>query len=84
MDEKEMVLDVLTGLKSSIANYSKIITECSNTELRKTFQQMRDGDEKFQYELYKIADEKGYYTPSQKANEKECENVKACLCGCGK
>lgn len=82
MDEKEMVLDVLAGLKSSIADYSKIITECSNPELRKTFQQMRDGDEKFQYELYKIADEKGYYTPSQKANKIECENVKSCLCGC--
>ena len=81
MDEKEMVLDVLTGLKASIANYSKIITECSDAELRKTFQQMRDGDEKFQYELYKAADEKGYYTPSQKANETECKNVKACLCG---
>ncbi len=82
MDEKEMVLDVLNGLKAGIANYAKIITECNDEQLRKTFQQMRDGDEKFQYELYKIADEKGYYTPAQKANDMECKNVKACLCGC--
>ena len=82
MDEKEMVLDVLADLKAGIANYAKIITECSDPELRKTFQQMRDGDEKFQYELYKIADQKGYYIPSQKADDRECKNVKKCLCEC--
>ena len=82
MDEREMVLDVLNNVKAGIANYSKIITECSDQQLRKTFQQMRDGDETFQYELFKIADEKGYYTPSQKANAHECANVKECLCGC--
>ncbi|MCL1936158.1 MAG: spore coat protein [Defluviitaleaceae bacterium] len=76
MNEKEMVLDVLTGIKSSIGSYAKCITECSDQNLRQTFQQMRDGDEKFQYDLYKIAEQKGYYKPSCQANEQEKTDVK--------
>ena len=79
MSEKEMVLDVLTGTKASIGGYAKCITECNDQNLRQTFQQMRDGDEKFQYDLYKIAAQKGYYKPSVPATPQDMNEVKAFL-----
>ena len=59
MNEKDMVLDILGGTKASLGNYAKVIVETANQNLRQTFQQMRDSDEKFQYDLYKIAEQKG-------------------------
>ena len=79
MQEKDMVLDVLNGTKASIGNYAKVITECSNQNLRQTFQQMRDGDEKFQYDLYKIAEQKGYYSCAPTANPQDMTSVKSNL-----
>lgn len=79
MKEKDMVADILSGTKASIGNYAKMITECNDQNLRKTFQQMRDGDEKFQYDLYKIAEQKGYYTPSQPVNQQDAAQLKATL-----
>ncbi len=79
MQEKDMVLDVLSGTKASIGNYAKVITECGNVNLRQTFQQMRDGDEQFQLELYKIAASKGYYTPAPAANPQDASSIKSHL-----
>ena len=79
MHEKDMVLDVLSGSKASIGNYAKVITECANQNLRQTFQQMRDGDEKFQYDLYKVAEQKGYYIPSPSVNSQDSSHVKSSL-----
>jgi len=79
MQEKDMVLDVLTGTKSSLGTYAKVITECSDQNLRQTFQQMRDGDEKFQYDLYKIAEQKGYYHSSPEAQMNDMSSVKSNL-----
>lgn len=74
-----MVLDVLSGTKASIGNYAKVITECGNPNLRQTFQQMRDGDEKFQYDLYKIAEQKGYYIPAPPASPQDATTIKSKL-----
>lgn len=79
MTEKDMVMDVLSGVKASIGSYAKIITETSDPQLRAMFQQMRDGDEKFQYDLYKIAEQKGYYTCAPKADQAQVQNVKSSL-----
>lgn len=79
MNEKDMVLDVLCGTKASIGGYAKCITECADQNLRQTFQQMRDGDEKFQYDLYKIAEQKGYYKPACAASQSDMNEVKAFL-----
>lgn len=79
MQEKDMVLDILSGTKASIGNYAKVITECGNQNLRQSFQQMRDGDEKFQYDLYKIAEQKGYYKCPPTANQQEVTQVKSAL-----
>ena len=79
MNEKDMVLDILTGTKAGIAGYAKSITECADPALRQTFQQMRDGDEQFQYDLYKIAQQKGYYKAAGPANQSDLSEVKAFL-----
>ena len=79
MQEKDMVLDILSGTKASLGNYAKVITETSNQNLRQTFQQMRDSDEKFQYDLYKVAEQKGYYTTSPPCNPQDVSSVKTSL-----
>ena len=79
MHEKDMVYDVLSGVKSSLGTYAKTIVECNNQNLRQTFQQMRDGDEKFQYDLYKIAAQKGYYHPAPPADAASSSQLKSQL-----
>jgi len=79
MNEKDMVLDVLSGVKASLGGYAKMITECDDQNLRQTFQKMRDGDEQFQYDLYKIAEQKNYYVPGASANALETSELKAKL-----
>lgn len=76
MDEKTMVNDILAGVKSDLTAYQTAITECENMGLRQTFQQIRNGDESFQYELFKVAQAKGYYQPASKATVTEINNVK--------
>ena len=76
MDEKTMVNDILAGVKSDLTAYQTAITESENMNLRQTFQQIRNNDESFQYELFKIAQTKGYYKPAQKATTTEVETVK--------
>ena len=76
MQEKDMVMDALSGVKSSLGTYAKTIAETDNQQLRQTFQQMRDGDEKFQYDLYKIAAQKGYYQPAPQADQAQCQQLK--------
>ena len=76
MDEKTMVNDILSGVKSDLTAYQTAITEAENMNLRQAFQQIRNGDESFQYELFKVAQNKGYYKPAQKATTTEVETVK--------
>ena len=76
MDEKTMVNDILAGVKSDLTAYQTAITEAENMGLRQAFQQIRNSDESFQYELFKIAQSKGYYKPAQKASQTEVEIVK--------
>jgi len=80
LNEKDIVLDVLGGVKASLSSYATNISETANPTLRQTFQQMRDGDEKFQYDLYKIAAQKGYYAVSPEADQSAISNVKQFLC----
>jgi len=79
MQEKDIVLDVLGGVKASLSGYATFISETANPTLRQTFQQMRNGDEKFQYDLYKIAEQKGYYATSPNATQQDMSNVKSAL-----
>ena len=79
MNEKVMVNDILSGVKSSLTTYQNAISESENTELRQTLQQIRNNDESFQYELFKVAQAKGYYKPANKATVTEIDEVKANL-----
>lgn len=76
MQEKDIVNDVLSSTKSGITNYSKAISECSNQNLRQTLKQIRDEDEKFQYQLYQVAEQKGYYKPAKRANQQDVDEVR--------
>ena len=79
MDEKTMVNDILSGVKSDLTAYQTAITEAENMNLRQTLQQIRNNDESFQYEMFKIAQTKGYYQPAQKATVTEINTVKSVL-----
>ena len=76
MDEKTMVNDILAGVKADLTAYQTAISEAENMNLRQTFQQIRNNDESFQYELFKIAQNSGYYKPAQKATVMEIDTVK--------
>ena len=76
MDEKTMVNDILNGVKAELTTYQDIISETENMQLRQTIQQIRNNDESFQYELFKIAETKGYYKPAAKATVMEVNEVK--------
>lgn len=76
MDEKTMVNDILASVKSDLTAYQTAISESENMGLRQTFQQIRNNDESFQYELFKVATTKGYYKPAQKATITEINTVK--------
>lgn len=76
MDEKTMVNDILNSVKAELTTYQSVISETENTSLRQTIQQIRNNDESLQYELYKVAEAKGYYKPSQMATEQDIQNVK--------
>ena len=45
-------------------------------QLRQTVQQIRNSDESFQYELFKVAQSKGYYKPAAAATVTEIQTVK--------
>jgi len=79
MQEKDIVLDVLGGVKAGLTGYATFISETDCPNLRQTFQQMRDGDEKFQYDLYKIAAQKGYYACSPNADQQAINSVRTAL-----
>ena len=76
MEEKYMVNDILESTKASLTTYQGVISEAENMQLRQTIQQIRNNDESFQYELFKVAETKGYYKPAQKATSTEIETVK--------
>lgn len=76
MDEKTMVNDILSGTKSELTTYQDVITETDNMQLRSAIQQIRNNCESFQYELYKIAQTKGYYKPAEQATPQEITQVK--------
>ncbi len=76
MDEKDMTNDILEGTKSDLNTLQGVISEAENTGLRQTIQQMRNNTETFQYELFKMAQTKGYYTPAAKASQTEVDNVR--------
>ena len=77
MQEKDMVNDTLSQVKSSLVTYAQAITECANTQLRQTYQTIRNGCETFQYDLYRLAEQKGYCKPAAPADYGDITTVKS-------
>jgi spore coat protein CotF len=76
MQEKEMVNDVLSQINSSLTGYANVIAQASNQQFRQAIQQIRNSCETFQYDLYKLAEQKGYYKPAAQADQSEIIQVK--------
>lgn len=74
--EKAMVNDALSSVKSSLTTYANVISECSNPNLRQAIQQIRNSCETSQYELYQIAQSKGFYQPATMADDNEVNQVR--------
>ena len=77
MQEKDMVNDILSMLNSSLTGYANVIVQCSDQNLRQTLQQIRNSDEQFQYQLYRVAEQKGYYRPAEQATPQEIQEIKS-------
>lgn len=71
-----MVNDILSMTKAGMTEYTRTIGEASNQNLRQTLQQMRNGDEQFQYSLYQLAEQKGYYKSAPTANQQDVMQTK--------
>jgi len=76
MDEKTMVNDILNGVKSELTTYQTVISETENMNLRQTIQTLRNNDESFQFELFKVATSKGYYKPAKPAMMNDIATIK--------
>jgi spore coat protein CotF len=77
--DKEMVNDILSMVKSSLTTYTSSISECSNQQLRQTLQQIRNSDEQFQYQLYQMAESKGFYKPATQADSQDIQQVRSAV-----
>lgn len=76
MQERDIVNDVLSMTKASMQSYGVAIAECSNQQLRSALQKLRDEAEQFQYQLYQIAEQKGYYAPAPTASQQDVSQIK--------
>jgi len=81
MQDKTMVNDALSSVKSSLTFYANTIAECENPNLRSKIQQIRNSCENSQYELFKLAQTKGFYKPATMADNTQIEQVKNQLQG---
>ena len=77
MDEKTMVNDILNSTKADLNIYQQAISEAENMQLRNAFQQIRNDFESSQYELFKVAQTKGYYKAAETATTQEIAQVKS-------
>lgn len=81
LQDKTMVNDALSSIKSSLTFYANSIAESENQQLRSTLQQIRNNCEVSQYELFNIANSKGYYKPAIPANNSDVQQVRTQLQG---
>ena len=77
--DREMVNDMLSSMNSSLSQYASMISQTSNQQLRQNLQQIRNSDEQAQYQLFQIAEQKGFYHPASAANTQEIQHVKSQL-----
>ncbi|MDR1673985.1 MAG: spore coat protein [Oscillospiraceae bacterium] len=77
MQEKAMVNDALSAAKTELTAYATAIGECANPQLRATIQEIRNSSEMSHYELFQLAQQKGFYNPATPATPEEISEVKS-------
>ena len=81
LNDKVMVADVLAGMDASLSKYAGMIAQTDNLDLRNTIEQIRNKDEKAQFELYTIAKNKNFHQPAPIVSTEEIQRVKQGLQG---
>ena len=76
MTEKTGVSDVLSTLNSTISLINYAIQQSNNKNFRDTLITSRNSLENYQWQIYLIAKEKGYYVPAAPAGAADIEQVK--------
>ncbi len=76
MKEKDMVNDILSTINSSLTGYANVIAQAANPQFRQAITQIRNSSETFQYDLYKLAEQKGFYKPAAPAGQSDIQQVK--------
>ena len=79
MNEKAMVVDTLTSINGELKGFGDMIAQTENPQLKQTLKQIRNQCETSQEEIYKLAREKQYYVPAEKASQEEIQHVKSIL-----
>ncbi|WP_032120775.1 spore coat protein [Clostridium amazonitimonense] len=77
MQDKDMVNDVLSMVNGSLSGYASAISQTENEQLRQTLQQIRNNDENCQYNLYKVASQKGFYKAASQATPEQIQEIKS-------
>ncbi len=77
MNDKDMLNDYLSMMKGSLATYANVIAETGDSQLRSTFQQLRNQDEQRQYQVAQTAQQKGFYKPAAPAAPADIQQVKS-------
>lgn len=77
MKDKDMLNDYLAMMKGSLATYANVIAETGDSQLRSTFQQLRNQDEQRQYQIAQAAQQKGFYKPAAPAAPVDIQQVKS-------
>lgn len=79
MQDRDIYNDVLDGTKHSISCYTNAIVETSNQQLRSTWQTLRSEAEQAQYQIYQMAEQKGYYKAAPQASNQDLQTIKSSL-----
>ena len=80
MTEKLGVNDVLSTLNSMINMINYSIQQSNDKNFRDTLITSRNSLENYQWQIYLIAKEKGYYVPAAPAGQADIEQVKNSIC----
>jgi len=77
MQDRDIFNDLLSGTKHSINSYTMAIQETDNQQLRSTWQTLRTEAEQMQYQIYQMAEQKGYYVPAPQADQNDIQKIKS-------
>jgi spore coat protein CotF len=77
LQDKAMINDALADVKTDLTSYATAISECANPALRSTIQDIRNKCETTHYELFSMAQEKGFYQPASQATSEEIGQVRS-------